>query len=536
MNTHAHLSSPSRPSPSAAPPPNGAAEHLPDDPALLKQMILELLATLHAKDHELESARQRLDNLLRRLYGPRAERYDPNQPLLFADLLQQPAAQPQPEPQPEPAEEETPQKKRKPHGRRKMPNQLRRERVEHDLPEADKLCPCCGLPRTRIGAEVSEQLDYVPASLFVLEHVRFKYACTHCQGNVAVAAKPPQPIQKGLPGLGLLTHVFVCKYVDHLPLHRLERIFERQGVLLNRSTTCGWMKELADLLEPLYKEMKNYVRLSRILHTDDTPVPVLDATRDATRRGHIWLYWGDDHHPVAIFEFTPNHSNQGPKEFLKDYIGYLQADAYKGYDALYASARILEVACWAHARRYFFEAKETNPEVGHAALAWIRQLYDVEDEAKGMTALERQALRQTKSRPILTDFRQWLQEQEKQVLPKSPMGQAIRYALGNWTALCRYTDDGDLAIDNNVSERTLRQIVTGKKNWMFVGSDGGGKTAAILFSFAATCRRLKIDPFVYVRDVLARIGAHPQERLAELLPDRWLAARQPEAAAPADTS
>ena len=495
------------------PTPLPALDSLPDDPAVLQQMIRELLATLHHRDRELDGVRARLDQLLRRLYGPRAERFDPHQPLLFQLPALTPVA-----PTPPPTE---PARRARPHGRRQLPKNLRRVKQIHELTEAERVCPCCGEPRRPIGQEVSEQLDYEPAALFIVEHRRTKYACARCQEQVAIAAKPPQPIARGLPGPGLLAQVIVAKYDDHLPLHRQQRIFARHGLILQRSTTCGWVAACAELLRPLTERMHAEVLHSRVIHTDDSPLPVLDPTRDTTRRGHMWVYLGDRDHPYTVFDFTPNHTQEGAKNFLAGFAGYLQADAYKGYDALYADGRIIEVACWAHARRKFYDAQTSDPARGHQALAHIRLLYDVEDTAKDLDGAARQALRQEQAVPRLAVFRQWLQEQAAEVLPKSPLGQAVSYALSNWQALIRYTEAGFLAIDNNVSERTLREFVLGRKNWLFAGSDHGGRTGAILFSVTATCRRLKIDAFAYLRDVLRRLPEVRPEHLVELLPDRW---------------
>lgn len=505
--------------------------HLPDDPAVLQSMIHELLEKLRESERAKEGLQHRLDQVLRRLFGPRAERVDPNQPVLFAELT---ALPPPPAPPPAPAST----KKHRKHGRRKLPADLPRQRCEYTVAEAELPCPDCGTRRVVFGQEASEQLDYHPASLFVTEHVRFKYVCPCCQGQVVIAPKPPQPIAKGVPGPGLLAHIITCKYADHLPLHRQERILARHGIDLRRSTTCGWMAACADLLRPLYERMKTLVLESRVIHTDDSPMPVLDRERDTTRRGHMWTYLGDGKHPYSVFDFSPNHQQGWAIAFLDCFHGYLQADAYQGYDTLYAprdgTVRIREVACWAHTRRKFFEAGTTDAARSTQALAYIRLLYQIEHEAALLTDATRHELRQAKAVPLLTAIRQWLEQEQQQVLPKSPMGQAIAYALGNWEALCRYTTAGFLAIDNNVAERTLRDFVTGRKNWLFAGSDTGGKTAAVLFSFTATCKRHGVDPFGYLRDVLTRLPTQPADRLDDLLPDRWTVT--PKAAAAPNTS
>ena len=510
---------------------------LPGNPAVLQQMIRELLATLHARDRELEGVRHRLDQLLRRLYGPRAEKIDPAQLLLFAEAPQEPAA-----PAP-PLTTDKPMPRHPGHGRRRLPRDLPRQQILHELPEAERACPGCGHARAPIGRERSERLDYRPASLFVVEHVRVTYACPRCQAQaeralVETAPKPPAPLERALPGPGLLAHVSVAKYADHLPLHRQARILERHGLLLPRSTICDWMAAMAVSLTPLCQRMRELVLLSRLIQTDDTPVPVLDGRRDRTRQGRVWVYLGDRLHPYTVFDYTPTHSRDGPETFLRGFHGCLQADAYAGYDALFrADPALFEVGCWAHARRGFYEARTSDPERAHAALAWVRRLYDVEDAAKATlpegaspdraeaALLER---RQAEAVPLLSSFCQWLQEQRRQVLPKSPLGQAVSYALGNWAALTRYTEQGFLPPDNNASERALRGIGIGRKNYLFFGSDTGGRTAAVHYSIIAGARRHGRDPFAYLRDVLTRLPALPADRLDELLPDRW----QPAAAAP----
>jgi transposase len=324
-----------------------------------------------------------------------------------------------------------------------------------------------------------------------------------------------------VPGSGLLAHVIVSKFADHLPLYRLERIFQRQGVSLARTTLCDWLASAAELLSPLDALLCAQVRLSAVLHTDDTPVPVQDDDRDRTRQGRIWVYIGDKSHPYTVFDYTPSRRRDGPATFLEGYAGYLQADAFGGYDGIDAGGKVHEVGCWAHARRKFYETRASDPERAHEALARIRQVYDVEDRARELTDEGRAAMRQRESVPLLTALCQWLQEQQQMVLPKSPIAQAIGYALNQWPALVRYTEAGTLAIDNNAAERALRGVAIGRKNWMFFGSDGGGKTAATLLSVLASCQRHEIDPFVYLRDVLSQIRGRPPERWRELLPDVW---------------
>lgn len=527
-----------------------ASTLLPDDPVILKRMILELLETLKTAQREKDQLHHRLDQLLRRLYGPRAEKFDPNQPLLFPDLQGDAPAETIPVvPLPPPATtdaDRTPKKKNR-HGRRVLPDNLPRVRQTYTLTEAQCACPECGSRRLKIGEEISEQLDYQPASLLVIEHVRETYACPKCQGCVTTADKPATPIAKGLPGPGLLAQIITSKYGDYLPLYRLERIFGRHGLELPRSTTCDWMAACAELLRPLYALMIRRVLQARVVHTDDTPLPVQDKSRDTTRQGRLWAYVGDRTHPYTVFDFTPNRSRDGPQQFLAGFAGFLQADAFAGYDGIYLASpgTIYEVACNAHARRKFFDARSSDSVRAHAALAWYRQLYGIEhaiqdelarlakERSTPLPAEDADALtlawRQQKAEPVLTQFHAWLKEQQRHpdVLPKSPIAVAINYALNNWDALVRYTQKGFLAIDNNIAEREMKRVAIGRKNFLFVGSDKGGQTAAVLFSFTSSCQRHKIDPFGYLRDVLSRLAAGnvQDDALAALLPDRWAAAQ-----------
>jgi transposase len=497
---------------------------LPDDPAILKRMVAGLLEDREAGERRIRQLQHMLEQLLRARYGPRRERLNENQLFLFAaEILGKDKSESTQKDKPV---SDRPQ--RKGHGRQRLPKSLKRQRVVFDLAEHEKQCPECRGELTRIGEEISERLEYVPASMIVIEEACQKYACKNgC--TIVTAEKPMAPIEKGLPGPGLLAHVVVNKYGDHLPLHRQEAIFQRQGVALSRKTMCGWMRQCAELVNPLYESMKNSVLGSKVMQTDDTPVNVLDPSLPKTRIGRIWTYVGDHDHPYTVYDYTPTRSRDGPDAFMKEFHGYLQADAYSGYDELYRNRKrnITEVACWAHARRRYFEAQSSDLMRSTVVLAYIRLLYDVEREARniGLTGQSRKALRQAKSVPILEDIKAYLERELPAVLPKSPEGTAISYTLSNWDALGRYCSDGDLEIDNNGAERSLRGIAVGRKNWNFYGSDAGGQTAAILTSITATCKRLGVDPFEYLRDVFQRISTHPQNKLDELLPDKWKAAR-----------
>ena len=499
---------------------------LPQDLAQSHALIAELMGELEVKDRKLQRVLHQLVKILRWRYGPKRERIDPNQCFLFAVGIVEAGQDIKPEPAGEECEE--PKPVRKGHGRHRAPAHLEHRRVEYDLPEQDRQCPECQAALQLLGEEISERWEYVPAHLEIIEQVCKKYACPKgC--TVRTATAPMQPIEKGKAGPGLLAHVVVSKYADHQPLYRQEQIFAREGIQLSRRTMCDWMGRCADLLAPLYGEMKNRVMDSKALQTDDTPVNVLDPELPRTRTGRIWTYVGDRGHPYTVYDYTATRSRDGPEAFLEDFRGYLQADAYSGYDALYADPDrgVSEVACWAHARRRFYEAQSYDLMRSMVVLAFLRLLYEVEREARNqaLDPQERRALRQERSLPILADIEAYLRSEQIQVLPKSPIGEAISYTLNNWSALIRYCEDGELEIDNNGAERSLRGIAVGRKNWMFFGSDRGGRTAAVLTSFITTCKRLHIEPFAYLRDVFERISAHPANRIEELLPDRWQAAR-----------
>ncbi|MDP9179461.1 MAG: IS66 family transposase [Gemmatimonadota bacterium] len=588
-------------------------EQLPDDLVILKRMILELLATLHEERLDKNALRHRLELLARRLFGPRGERFDPNQLLLFAEQQaagQETAASPAAEQggqaeQTSQEKQEKPKRKCKPHGRRRLPENLRRQTKHLLLTEAERTCSACGQVRQEIGTQKSEHLDYQPASLFVVESIVHKYACPCCskaarqtqpnviaepervraseeeprpapapaepaatQGPMATApeqpaqdrqpsaeagasaeAAPPQqpvptarvviaapkpamPIAKGLPGPGLLAHLIVSKYVDHLPLYRLERSYERQGVFLPRSTLCDWLLACGQLLLPLYQVLVARVLQSLALHTDDTPVKLQDTKTHLLSTARLWAYLGDAGHPFNVFDFTVNRKRDGPQSFLASYHGYLHADAFGGYDCLYlpdprtTQARIIEVACNAHARRKFYEARTSDAVYAHTALAYYQELYELERVAKEFSEPQRLQLRQELSVPILDKFRVWIDAAYEKVLPKSPMAEALGYARNNWTALVRYTEAGYLAIDNNVAEREMKRIAIGRKNWLFIGSPQGGQAAAVLMSFTSTCKRLRVEPWAYLQDVLSRLPTTPAEQVGELAPDKWQAAQR----------
>jgi transposase len=503
-------------------------QHLPEDPKTLQQMVLDLITQLDREAAERGKIEALLRELLDAKRNRKSEQLSDDQLVLFAAAWQarQTAAEaPQESDDSDDDDDATPgaspsAPQKKAGGRQSLPRHLKRERIVHDLAEEEKHCRGCGQDLRLIGEETSERYEYIPASVTVVEEACLKYACA-C--TVRTATKPPQPIEKSTAGASLLAQVIVGKFADHLPLHRQEKIFERHEVEISRKTMCGWLAQCAALLQPLYGAAKEVLFHSKVIGTDDTSVKVLDAKLPFARTGRIWPYYGDPDHPVILYDYTATRERAGPEEFLKGYRGHLQADAYGGYDAFFKDpARgLIEVGCWAHARRYFHKALESDQTRMGMALLLIAQLYRVEKRARGLAPTDRLALRQLESKPILEKLGGYLETIQGEILPKSPEGRAVRYTLKNWTALTRYAQDADLAIDNNATERAIRGVAVGRHNWTFFGSDQGGKTAAVLRSFVASCQRVGVDPFTWLKDVLSRIAAHPITRLAELLPHNW---------------
>jgi transposase len=401
-------------------------------------------------------------------------------------------------------------------------------RRELDLSSAEKMCGGCGRPKDRIGQDESKILEYVPSKLEVHVHVRPKYACRYCQDGVVSPPPPVRPIARGIAGPGLVAQILVAKFGDHLPLYRQEDFFTRHGLHIARSTLCDWVQAAAELLKPLYERQQELVLQSPVLWTDDTPVTVLVGGEAGSRQGRFWAYLADEH-PYTVYDFTESRARDGPADFLRGFAGYLHADAYAGYDQIYLGSNdsILEVACWAHARRRFFDAQNSSPRDAHQILEWIRQLYDIEERARDLSADARHKIRVAEAIPVLDRIDTRLAELQQRALPKSVLAKAVWYARNQWRALCRYTEDGRLTIDNNVSERTLRHQAIGRKNWLFLGSGPAGPRAAVLFTILAGAKRHRIEPWTYLRELLLRL--HDEDpRLDQMLPDQW-AARHPEA-------
>lgn len=508
--------------------------------------------TLQEKDEKVASLEHQIKLLLKRIRGSRQERIDPDQLLLFSlEELEQLADElDRGDPDDELLEQDATKKRRRSRGRHgKLPSHLPRKVVRHELDEEDRACPCCGEVRQEIGVESSEQLEIIPAKLMVIQHDRVKYACRGCEENVAIASKPPQPIEKGLPAPGVCAFTVLSKFGDHLPLYRQEDIHSRLGMDIRRSTLCDWLSQLAELATPLVMRMKHLVLQSKVIHTDDTSIKMLMPGTGTTLTAKFWPYLGDWLHPYAVYDFTTSRERDGPRDFLSDYEGYLQADAYSGYDCVYASKKVIEVACWIHARRYWHESLDNDSKRANEALGYIARLSQIETELskaypvenlQGLRDFERvAAARKEHALPILESFKSWMDEElaSGKILPKSVIRKAFTYTLNQWDALCRYCEAGYLSTNNNAAERLVKIPAIGRKNYLFVGGIKGGKNAAIFYSLVSSAKANGVEPFAWLRDLFTELPKHrgeeafqqcadgekvTSEELDFLLPDLWL--------------
>jgi transposase len=494
---------------------------LPDDAAFLKALLVEIDADRNAHKLIAERLQIQLARLRRMQFGSSSEKIAREIEQLELALEEVEAQAAATTVQPVRAEAVKP-------FRQPLPDHLPRDEVVH---EPTCVCPDCGGPMRRIGEDITEQLDYVPASFRVIRHVRPKLGCRSCD-RIVQAPLPSMPIERGRPGAGLLAHVLVAKYADHLPLYRQSEIYAREGVDLARSTMADWVGRSAALLEPLVDALAQHVMAGTTLHADDTPVPVLAPGAGRTRTGRLWVYVRDERGhgsevpPAALFRYAPDRKGERPVAHLSDFAGHVHADGYAGFNKLYSlprtgsgGNRIAEVACMAHVRRKFFDIHAANGStIAREALDRIAALYAVENDIRGAPPDQRRNERQARAGPLLDALRTWFEATLPKLSRKSDLAVAARYALSRWQALSRYVDDGRLEIDNNPAERALRSVALGRKNWLFAGSDRGGERAAAIYSLIETAKLNGVDPEAWLRSTIARIADHPARRIDELLP------------------
>jgi transposase len=495
------------------------------------EQLLGKEAQLASRDEEIERLKLLIAKLRRIQFGRKSEKLDRQieQLELRLDELETSRAQQLAAPAPMAASVVNRAAKR---GRQPLPAHLPRE--THKVLPKQEACPDCGGALKPLGEDVSEMLEYVPEHFKVIRQVRPKLACACCD-RIVQAEAASRPIERGMAGPGLLAHVLVSKYCDHLPLYRQSEIYARDGVELDRSTMAEWVGGCSRLLEPLVEALRRHVMSATKLHADDTPVPVLAPGNGQTTTGRLWTYvrddrpWGDQTPPAVWFAYTPDRKGEHPKAHLSGFTGTLQADGYAGYDAVYEGGRVKEAACMAHVRRPFYDLYEAHKSaVAKEALERIAALYAIEEEIRGRSAEERREVRNERSRPLLESLKQWFEETLGKLSRKSDTTKAIRYALGRWDELMRFCDDGHLEIDNNAAERSLRAVVLGRKNFLFCGSDAGGERAAAIYGLIGTAKLNGLNPEAYLREALSRIADHPINRIEELLPWNLATSTEPE--------
>ena len=500
------------------------AQILSQDEELLSkdEQLLRKEEQLASRDEEIERLKLLIAKLRRMQFGRKSEKLDwqIEQLELKLDELEASRAQ-QAAASPVSLAASAVNRARK-RARQPLPAHLPRE--THTVLPKQQACPDCSGALKLLGEDVSETLEYVPEHFKVIRQVRPKLACARCD-KIVQAEAPSRPIERGIAGPGLLAHVLVSKYADHLPLYRQAEIYARDGVELDRSTMAEWVGGCSRLLEPLVEALRRHVMSAEKLHADDTPVPVLAPGNGKTKTGRLWTYvrddrpWGDKTPPAVWLAYTPDRKGKHPQAHLREFTGTLQADAYAGYGVVYQGGRVKESACMAHVRRPFYDLYEAHKSaVAKEALERIAALYAIEEEIRGRSAEERRAVRTERSRPLLESLKQWMEETLGKLSRKSDTTKAIRYALGRWDALMHYCDDGHLEIDNNAAERSLRAVVLGRKNYLFAGSDAGGERAAAIYGLIGTAKLNGLNPEAYLREVLSRIADHPINRIEELLP------------------
>jgi transposase len=499
---------------------------LPDlatlDPNELKALVLTQHEQLLSRDNEIEHLQLLIAKLRRIQFGRKSEKLDREIEQLELRLDELEATQAEKAAPSQTSVAAVPAGNAAKPTRRPLPEHLPREVRKYSPKQT--ACPECGGELKPLGEDVSEILEYVPARFKVIRQVRPKLACACCE-RILQAEAPSRPIERGVAGPGLLAHVLVSKYCDHLPLYRQSEIYAREGVELERSTLADWVGGTSRLLAPLVEALRRHAMSAHKLHADDTPVPVLAPGNGKTKTGRLWTYVRDDRPageatpPAVWFAYSPDRKGEHPQAHLSSFTGTLQADGYAGFDQVYEGGRITEAACWAHVRRKFYDLHVAHKSpVAQEALRRIGELYAIEGEIRGRQPEERRRVRNERSRPLLESLKQWLEETLVKLSKKSDTAQAVRYALGRWEALLRYVDDGHIEIDNNAAERSLRTVALGRKNYLFAGSDAGGERAAAIYSLIGTAKLNGLDPEAYLRNVLSRIADHSINRIEELLP------------------
>jgi transposase len=490
----------------------------------------ELIRKNESLQRQLTTLQHQMEQMLRRLYGRKSEQLNPNQMMFDSIILQaleQNAVAQQPlETTPIAPEVKMTRKASQHHGRVPIPEHLERVEILLDIPEEQKVCPETGEPLKVIAVEVSEKLEYRPGKLIVNVYKRPQYALPESAdsfGGILSAAMPDHPIAKCKADVGLLAHVIVSKFADHLPLYRQDGIFEREGVTIPRATQTSWLMQVYESIKPLEKTFRQALFESDVLFTDDTPIPLQVKGDGKLKKARLWVYVrGGTDPPLTAYDFSIDRSKRRPLDYLVDYHGYIHADAYSGYDELFKKEGIIEVGCWAHARRKFDEAASSRPKEATDILARIARLYhEVETPCKDMTPEERQRYRQEHAVPLLAGIFEKIEELKRQTIPSEPLRKAEDYVLNQRKALCRYIEDGRLRPDNNLAENAMRPVAIGRKNWLFVGSERGGRAAALFMSLVKSCKDCDINPWEYFDDMLRRIMSQPVTRLRELLPDQW---------------
>jgi transposase len=490
---------------------------LPDDPGLLKAMLI-------AERAESERLRQIIREMQRHRFGRRAESLPADQLLLGLEEAEQVEASGSAATEKAVPAERVAQVAKRRSNRGALPVHL--PRIERVVDIESRICPCCSGTLHRIGEDVCERLDVVPAQVRVLVIRRPKYACRSCEDVVVQAPAPARLIEGGLPTDATVAQVLVSKYADHLPLYRQAQILARQGVALDRSTLADWVGRAAFLLRPVHERLLAVLKTSPKLFADETTAPVLDPGRGRTKTGQLWAYarddrpWGGTDPPGVAYVYAPDRKAERPIAHLAGFRGVLQVDGYGGYKVLAERGDVRLAFCWSHVRRRFYELAQAGPApIAVEALSRIAALYKIEGEIRGRSAEERRAARQVRSRPMMETFEPWLHEKLTLVSQKSKLAEAIRYALSRWAGLSLFLDDGRVEIDSNVVERAIRPLALTRKNALFAGSDGGAEHWAVIASLIETCKLIGVEPQAYLTDIITRIVAgHPNSRLDELLP------------------